>query len=129
MSLGAATNNNTLNEAKKTDQIKPLYETGSLESCNSLAWNPHNMHQLLASVNGKTLKIFDVRVNAKATASVATKYAYGFSIDPGPNAAQHQAASFYEKEIAIWDVRMFDRPIHQITETDVICKIQWCPTK
>jgi hypothetical protein len=46
---------------EKPDLIKPIYETGTSESCHSLSWNPHNMYQLLAGVNSKSLKTFDIR--------------------------------------------------------------------
>jgi WD40 repeat protein len=158
MNLGSTSNSNTASngngDSRKLDPIKPTYETGTSESCHSLTWNPHNMNQLLAGINGKSLKIFDIKgkssysfdlvnksrlysfcfldkikANSKANSSVNTKYVYGFSIDPAPSASQHQAASFLDNIIAIWDTRMFDRPIHLITENEPIYKIQWCPTK
>ena len=43
------------------DSIKSIYETGTSETCNSLSWNPHNENILLAGVNSKSLKIFDIR--------------------------------------------------------------------
>lgn len=45
----------------KQDLIRSIYETGTSETCNSLAWHPHNQYSLLAGVNGKTLKVFDIR--------------------------------------------------------------------
>ena len=45
----------------KPDLIRSVYETGTSETCNSLAWHPHNQNLMLAGVNGKTLKIFDIR--------------------------------------------------------------------
>lgn len=48
-------------EPKKVDSIKSIYETGTSETCNSLSWNPHNENILLAGVNSKSLKIFDIR--------------------------------------------------------------------
>jgi hypothetical protein len=50
-------NNENSNDAK----IKSFFETGSSESCNSLSWNPHSSFELLAGVNGKALKIYDIR--------------------------------------------------------------------
>jgi hypothetical protein len=50
-----------LTSETKRSEIRPNYETGTSESCHSLKWNPHNMNQLLAGVNGKSLKIFDIR--------------------------------------------------------------------
>lgn len=49
---------------KKTETIKPLYETSASETCFSLSWNPHNENILLAGLeHGKSgkLKIFDIK--------------------------------------------------------------------
>ncbi len=48
---------------KKTETIKPLYETSASETCFSLSWNPHSEKTLLAGLeHGKSgkLKIFDI---------------------------------------------------------------------
>lgn len=50
-------------------------------------------------------------------------------MDPAPNSAPYQAASFNEKTVAIWDMRRFDRPLDTIVEKDTIIKMQWSPTK
>lgn len=52
-----------------------------------------------------------------------------FSTDPAPNSLDHQAISYFENTIAIWDLRMFDKPVDLINEPDSILKVQWCPTK
>jgi hypothetical protein len=80
----------------------------------------------LAGLNGKSLKIFDTKVKAKAIASVNTKLVYNFCKDTSPNGNQDQAVSFYEKMIALWDLRMFKEPVNYMNENDVILKIQWC---
>lgn len=53
--------NNGLNEFRKSSIFKPAYETGSSETCNSLNWNNHHENLLLAGINGRSLKIFDVK--------------------------------------------------------------------
>lgn len=121
--------NASTNENRKPDAIKSIYETGTSETCNSLSWHPHNQNMLLTGVNRISLKIFDIRANTKAGLSVNTKYVFGFSIDSSPSAAQHQAASYFENVVAIWDTRMFEKPIHTVTEQETIIKMQWCPTK
>ena len=61
-SLAASQATSGINQASKTlpDQ-KPIYETGSSETCNSLSWNQHDENLLLTGINGKSLKIFDIR--------------------------------------------------------------------
>ena len=148
-------NYNYGNDAKKPDMIKTIYETGTSETCNSLSWNPHNANNLLAGVNSKSLKIYDTKgqfcssscycycfgywfrknefylfkANTKAGLSVNTKFVNSFLMDGASNSVQFQAASFNENIVAIWDIRMFDKPIHQIHENDAVQKIQWHPTK
>ena len=48
-------------DPKKSEQIEPVYEMGTSETTNSLSWNPHSEHSLLAGMNGKSLKIYDIR--------------------------------------------------------------------
>lgn len=50
-----------INDFKKSESIRPVYETGSSETCNSLQWNTHSENLLLAGINGKSLKIFDIK--------------------------------------------------------------------
>lgn len=53
--------NYNFGEGKKPDLIKSIYETGTSETCNSLTWNPHDENVLLAGINSKSLKIYDIR--------------------------------------------------------------------
>ena len=48
-------------DPKKSEQIEPVYEMGTSETTNSLSWNPHSENSLLAGMNGKSLKIYDIR--------------------------------------------------------------------
>ena len=41
-------------------------------------------------------------------------------MDGASNSIDYQAASFNENVVAIWDIRMFDKPIHQINENDTV---------
>lgn len=65
----------------------------------------------------------------KAVSSINTKYVNSFSTETAQNAFPFQAISYFENTIAIWDLRMFDKPIDLINETDSILKVQWCPSK
>jgi len=59
INLGVSSYNYSYGEGKKSE--KSIYETGASETCNSLAWNPHDENILLAGVNSKSLKIYDIR--------------------------------------------------------------------
>ena len=45
--------------------IKPVFEAGTSDSCNSLSWNPHDGNFLLAGMlagtKAKSLRIYDIR--------------------------------------------------------------------
>jgi hypothetical protein len=62
INLGVSSYNYSYGESKKSEARSPsIYETGASETCNSLAWNPHDENILLAGVNSKSLKIYDIR--------------------------------------------------------------------
>ncbi len=118
--------NSQFSNLKTKKIIRSYYETGSSETSNSLNWDPFDSNILLAGLNGKSLKIFDTKIKAKALASVNTKLVYNFCKDTSPNGNQDQAVSFYENMIALWDLRMFKEPVNYMNEEDTILKIQWC---
>ena len=63
MNLGISSSLYSYNfgDGKKSEITKSIYETGTSETCNSLTWNPHDENILLAGVNSKSLKIYDIR--------------------------------------------------------------------
>ena len=58
---------------------------------------------------------------------VNTKYVYNFSMDSSSSGSEHQAASYYDKCVALWDLRRMEKPVHTITESEPVIKMQWCP--
>ena len=81
-------------------------------------------------INLNILKIIRIsQGNNKAGLSVNTKFVNCFVMDGASNSIQNQAASFHENVVALWDIRNFDKPIHQINESDMVQKIQWSPKK
>ena len=69
---------------------------------------------------------FVVKASTKVGLSVSSKYVLGFCID---HENPVQAASYLDNVTVLWDIRMFDTPIHKIDETEPINKIQWCSSK
>ncbi len=51
------------------NNIKPLFEAGTSDSCNSLSWNSHDGNYLLAGMlagtKAKSLRIYDIRGKLK----------------------------------------------------------------
>ena len=48
-------------------------------------------------------------------------------MDSSNSGSENQAASYYDKCVALWDLRRMEKPIHTITESEPVIKMQWCP--
>lgn len=64
---------------------------------------------------------------SKASVIVNTKYVYNFSMDSSNSGSEYQAASYYDKCVALWDLRRMEKPVHTITEPEPVIKMQWSP--
>ncbi|NP_001091443.1 GATOR complex protein MIOS-B [Xenopus laevis] len=104
---------------------KPLYELGQNDACLSLCWLPRDQKLLLAGMH-RNLAIFDLR-NTNQKIFVNTKAAQGVTVDPH---FHDRVASFFEGQVAIWDLRKFEKPVLTLTEQPKpLTKVAWCPTR
>uniref|UniRef100_A0A8D0L612 Meiosis regulator for oocyte development n=1 Tax=Sphenodon punctatus TaxID=8508 RepID=A0A8D0L612_SPHPU len=104
---------------------KPLYELGQNDACLSLFWLPRDQKLLLAGMH-RNLAIFDLR-NTSQKMFVNTKAVQGVTVDPY---FHDRVASFYEGQVAIWDLRKFEKPVLTLTEQPKpLTKVAWCPTR
>ncbi|KAM4704774.1 GATOR2 complex protein MIOS isoform 2-T2 [Rhinophrynus dorsalis] len=104
---------------------KPLYELGQNDACLSLCWLPKDQKLLLAGMH-RNLAIFDLR-NTNQKMFVNTKAVQGVTVDPH---FQDRVASFFEGQVAIWDLRKFEKPVLTLTEQPKpLTKVAWCPTR
>ncbi|XP_063159760.1 GATOR2 complex protein MIOS [Candoia aspera] len=104
---------------------KPLYELGQNDACLSLCWLPRDQKLLLAGMH-RNLAIFDLR-NTSQKMFVNTKAVQGVTVDPY---FHDRVASFYEGQVAIWDLRKFEKPVLTLTEQPKpLIKVAWCPTR
>ncbi|CAG02753.1 unnamed protein product [Tetraodon nigroviridis] len=104
---------------------KPLYELGQNDACLSLCWLLRDPKLLLAGMH-RNLAIFDLRNTSQKT-FVNTKAIQGVSVDPH---FHDRVASFYEGQVAIWDLRKFEKPVLTLTEQPKpLTKVAWCPTR
>ncbi|KAG8255982.1 hypothetical protein J6590_079341, partial [Homalodisca vitripennis] len=106
--------------------VRPVAELGLSDTAHSLAWLLHQPRTLVVGMNNKHLKLVDLRDPAKAANSAPTKAVYGVCIPPHND---HQLASYYENQIAIWDLRGFEKPVLTLPQAKTITKIVWCPTR
>lgn len=90
---------------------KPLYELGQNDACLSLCWLPRDQKLLLAGMH-RNLAIFDLRNTSQKT-FVNTKAIQGVTVDPH---FPDRVASFFEGQVAIWDLRKFEKPVLTLTE-------------
>ncbi|XP_034030196.1 GATOR complex protein MIOS [Thalassophryne amazonica] len=104
---------------------KPLYELGQNDACLSLCWLPRDPKLLLAGMH-RNLAIFDLRNTSQKT-FVNTKAIQGVTVDPH---FHDRVASYYEGQVAIWDLRKFEKPVLTLTEQPKpLTKVAWCPTR
>ncbi|XP_032944648.1 GATOR complex protein MIOS isoform X2 [Rhinolophus ferrumequinum] len=112
-------------ETETTLVTKPLYELGQNDACLSLCWLPRDQKLLLAGMH-RNLAIFDLR-NTSQKMFVNTKAVQGVTVDPY---FHDRVASFYEGQVAIWDLRKFEKPVLTLTEQPKpLTKVAWCPTR
>ncbi|XP_038624378.1 GATOR complex protein MIOS isoform X3 [Tachyglossus aculeatus] len=104
---------------------KPLYELGQNDACLSLCWLPRDQKMLLAGMH-RNLAVFDLR-HASQKMFVGTKAVQGVVVDPH---FHDRVASFYEGQVAIWDLRKFEKPVLTLPEqAKPLTKVAWCPTR
>ncbi|KAK5600369.1 hypothetical protein CRENBAI_025252 [Crenichthys baileyi] len=104
---------------------KPLYELGQNDACLSLCWLLRDTKLLLAGMH-RNLAIFDLRNTSQKT-FVNTKAIQGVTVDPH---FPDRVASFFEGQVAIWDLRKFEKPVLTLTEQPKpLTKVAWCPTR
>ena len=114
------------------DLIRATIELGVGETCNSLAWFHEKPQQLVAGMNLRNLKIFDIRLNSRAYSSSkamktnVSRYTSGVCVDPHMD---YRIASYFDNTVVIWDYRNFDKPIWTKNQSAEIVQLAWSPTR
>ncbi|XP_049873651.1 GATOR complex protein MIOS [Pectinophora gossypiella] len=113
--------------SQPADAAKPLAEMGLSETAHSVTWANCANRMLLASMNLKHIKIFDLRdLSNKAVSMTTSRYLYGACSDPfNP----WQVASRGDNVVCVWDARNFERPILTLPQPRAVVKLQWCPSR
>ncbi|XP_023292874.2 GATOR complex protein MIOS [Lucilia cuprina] len=97
---------------------------GLSESAHSLCWNK-NHRVLIAGMNQKQIKLYDLRQNTSTLQTIQTKTVYGLGVAPNGN----YLSSFFDSVIMLWDLRSLDRPLKQIQSAKNHLQLSWCPTR
>lgn len=115
------------------DFLRATVEIGLGETCHSLSWFKDHPDTVVAGMNLKNLKIFDVRacessssVAGKASMSNFTRGVFGVCVDPW---VPYRIASHYDDSVVIWDTRNFDKPIWTRTQAGKVAHLAWSTTR
>nr|XP_023023937.1 GATOR complex protein MIOS [Leptinotarsa decemlineata] len=112
--------------ASAVELLKPVAELAPSEVTYSLAWIYGSSRVLASGMNGKNIKIYDLRDPNKMVYSTTTKAVFGICANPFND---KQLASFIDNQVCVWDTRNLDKPAVIIQQTKPVLKIGWCPTK
>uniref|UniRef100_A0A0B6ZZ52 Uncharacterized protein n=1 Tax=Arion vulgaris TaxID=1028688 RepID=A0A0B6ZZ52_9EUPU len=125
-SQGTDTADRTRHSFSEGPITKPYAELGSGETVASFAWFPSDPKTCVAGMASRHLRVYDLRDVNKPRMEAHHKCVSGICIERFDN---FRLASYTESQVAIWDLRSFDRPINIITENKNVMKLSWCPTK
>lgn len=102
---------------------RPLAEMGVSEVAHHVSWSSIN-RTLIASMNTKMIKIFDLReMPNKSVQAVSTRY----YLTPRMSAQGWRVASRGDGGVALWDMRTLARPLRVIPHH--ADKILWAPNR
>lgn len=105
---------------------KPVCEFGQNDACLSLAWLPRDARLLLAGMQ-RNLVTYDLRDTTQKKLFANTKAVQGVTFDPH---FPDRFASFFEGQVAVWDLRVPDKPVLTLNEPSrQLSKVAWCPTR
>ncbi|KAK7593002.1 hypothetical protein V9T40_007754 [Parthenolecanium corni] len=109
-----------------TEYIRPVIEIGLSDIAHSLSWFNQNPHYLIVGINNKNLKMLDIREITSAIYSQTTKAVYGVEVAPYDD---NYVVSFGDNQIAVWDTRNLEKSILSLTQSKIVSKVSWCPTR
>src|SRR6218665_2402498 len=124
--ISAHSDRKSSSEGSSVCITKPLYEIGSSEISHSLAWFHNSPRTLIAGMNNKCLRIYDLRDAGRAQVQTVTKSVNCVCID---KLFEHRIASCHENYVTVWDSRNFDKPILTQQQNKSLLKVAWCPAR
>ncbi|XP_041365811.1 GATOR complex protein MIOS-like [Gigantopelta aegis] len=106
---------------------RPAYEIGSGtgDTSSSFSWFGDGK-TLVTGMNNRQLRVYDLRDLTNPRLLSHHKSVYGVCVD---SLGDRMLASFGENQVAIWDLRSFEKPILTLPEAKNVIKISWCPTR
>ncbi|CAG4982501.1 unnamed protein product [Colias eurytheme] len=108
------------------ESSRPVVELCTGEAAHAVAWCGFAPRTLMASMNLKHIKIFDLREpGGKAAGTAATRQCLGVCAE----AQGYQLASRGDSAVCVWDARALAAPLLTLPQPRPLRKIQWCPTR
>ncbi|XP_045773378.1 GATOR complex protein MIOS-B isoform X2 [Maniola jurtina] len=105
---------------------RPVAEVATGETAHTVSWCAFAPRTLVASMNLKHLKIYDLRESGGKACGVAnTRQCFGASAAP----QGWLVASRGEGGVAVWDARSLAQPLLSLQLPKPPRKIQWSPTR
>lgn len=108
-----------------TPNNRPVFDGCSGDSINSLRWF-RKEQSVVCGLNGKQIRIFDIRDLTKPKLTTPTRAVHGLTVDAF---SDKRFASYVDNTIYIWDTRFFDKPLVTIVESKPVSQISWCSTR
>ncbi|KAH3795999.1 hypothetical protein DPMN_149563, partial [Dreissena polymorpha] len=106
--------------------VKPCLEIGAGDMTSSFSWFKKETWTFVAGMNGKQLRVYDLREPSRAHLITHSKSVFGVCSDP---LHESRVAAYSESHVSVWDVRQFEKPILGIPTEREVLKIAWCPTR
>ncbi|VVD05393.1 unnamed protein product, partial [Leptidea sinapis] len=99
---------------------------GAGEAAHCVAWCTFAPRTVLAGLNHKHIKIFDLReAGSKASGSATTRHCQGVCAERGG----WQLASRGDSAVCVWDARALASPLLTLPQPRPPREIHWCPTR
>ncbi|XP_072949683.1 GATOR2 complex protein MIOS [Epargyreus clarus] len=108
---------------------RPLQEVALAEAAHSVAWCSFATRTLVAAMNLKHIKIYDLRECSSRAAGACGAGALGARAWAGVCAAGWLLAARGDGALAVWDARRPAAPLLAAPQPRPLRKIQWCPTR
>ncbi|XP_055353285.1 GATOR complex protein MIOS-like [Paramacrobiotus metropolitanus] len=113
-------------DSRVDNETKAVVEFGAGEHVASCSWFHNKTKTLLTGFLGKGLKVYDIRESSKQPRGNTAKQVYGACSDPF---GEYRLASFQDNQIAIWDLRNFDKFVVCQDVHKPVAQIAWSPTR
>ncbi|KAL8558525.1 hypothetical protein ACOMHN_038849 [Nucella lapillus] len=103
---------------------RPYAEIGPGDFTSSFAW--YDGRTFFAGMLGRYIRLYDLRDPTKNRMNTQHRTVFGICVDVHNNS---RLASFGENQVAVWDIKKFDRPVFTLQEAKPVSKISWCLTR